>query len=219
MSIYVYYTEIAPQVTLDVYHKLQQSFPEKIKEKIQHYNSDRERQLRIASKALLVHALKELDVYPRVSLEHYGYSPAHQPILVGSDLVFSLSHSGNIALCAITSGRKLGVDIEKVKPVRLELMKFYFDPVPWQAIINAHDTNLTFHQYWTMREATIKASGHAIEPMELSEITIEDNVTQLRNETYYSRILSLPHDYIASIASDQEIIDFELSEIALESLL
>lgn len=221
MIIRVFYTEISSQIMPDVHTRLLESFPENIKARIKKYTGEKERQSRIAGKALLVYALKKLNVYPVVSLDNYAYSLTNQPILKSSDIQFSISHSGNMILCAVVQGEgeKIGIDVERLNPVKLSLMKFYFNPSSWEEIVNAPDHTMAFYRHWTMKEAAIKASGLSIEQMELSEILTEEDTIQLRDEIYYSRILSLKYDYMVCIASDKEIGDLELTELSMEELL
>jgi 4'-phosphopantetheinyl transferase len=218
MIVKVFYTEISPQVKPDVYDKLLQSFPEKITERILHYTNERERNLRITGKALLAYALKKMPGQS-ATLEQYDYSPTNQPILLNSHLKFSISHSGNMVVCAITESHALGVDVERTKPVKLELMKFYFDRESWFEIINAPDVYAEFYRHWTMREAAIKASGLEIDQMELSAMVPEDHTIQVRNEIFHCRMLPVRYDYTICAASDKEIEDLEINRLSIEELL
>lgn len=221
MDIHIFYTELSSQVASDIYQKLLQSFPQPLSEKIMQYTDEQERRLRIAGKGLLAYALKDLGLYPAVSLEQYAYSATHQPLLLHTDVQFSISHSGHMIVCAVAKGAvKLGIDIERLKPVRLDLMKFYFDGSSWQEIIAAPDTSSTFYKHWTMREAAIKASGLGIEQMELSDIVTEpDNTIQVRDETYYGHMLPLRYDYMACLATSKEPGEIRLTELSAEALL
>jgi len=220
MMIRVFYTEIASDDTAETYLQLLRSYPQQVQERISRYHTEKERRLRITGKALLVYALKEMGLYPGLSLEQYALSDAQQPYLKGAGFSFSISHSGNMAVCAVTSDGKVGVDIERVKPVKLELMNFYFAPSSWQLIVAAPDSTMAFYEHWTAREAAIKASGLGIEQMELADIvTDEDGTVQLREETYYSRILSLRYDYICCVASDRDIDEVSLTDLNMTDLL
>jgi 4'-phosphopantetheinyl transferase len=218
MGIKVFYTEISPQIMPDVYDKLLQSFPEPVRAKIVKYTNERERNLRITGKALLAYALRHQTAWPDASLEQYGYTDTNQPVLQGTNLKFSISHSGNMVLCAIAEGGALGIDVERTKPVKLDLMKFYFDRESWFQIINAPDVYEEFYRHWTMREAAIKASGLGIDQMELSEMVPEDHTIQVRNEIYHCRMVPIRYDYTICVASNKEIEDLELNRLAIEEL-
>lgn len=219
MIIQVFYIEISTQTVPDIYNKLLQSFPQDISAKILEYTNEKERHLRIAGKALLAYALRQPGMQADVSLEQYDYSASNQPILKGSDLKFSISHSGNIVVCAVTRGNAIGVDIERIKPVKLDLMKFYFNSESWFEIINAPDVYAEFYRHWTMREAAIKAAGFGIDQMELSEMFPEDHTIQVRNEIYYCRMLPVRYDYTVCLASNKEIEDVALNMLNIEDLV
>lgn len=219
MIIQVFYIEISMQTVPDIYNKLLQSFPQDISTKILEYTNEKERHLRIAGKALLAYALRQPGMQADVSLEQYGYSASNQPILKGSDLKFSISHSGNIVVCAMARGNAIGVDVEKIKPVKLDLMKFYFNSESWFEIINAPDVYAEFYRHWTMREAAIKAAGFGIDQMELSEMFPEDHTIQVRNEIYYCRMLPVRYDYTVCLASGKEIEDVALNMLHIEDLV
>lgn len=79
-----------------------------------------------------------------------------------SELNFSLSYSGEIAICAI-SNHLIGVDIEKINPeINLEHYKTVFSPEAWSAINAADDPISSFFTYWTQMEAVMKADGQGI---------------------------------------------------------
>lgn len=65
--------------------------------------------------------------------------PHGKPALadLSSPLRFNLSHSGDLALVAVTQGREVGVDIQKIKPRR----------------------DITFYKAWARREAIVKCMG------------------------------------------------------------
>lgn len=219
MIVQVFYTEISMQTTPDIYDKLLQSFPQDISDKILKYTNEKERHLRIIGKALLAYALKQPELQSGISLEQYSYSASNQPVLSGSDISFSISHSGNMVVCAVAKANAIGVDVERTKPVKLDLMKFYFNRESWFEIINAPDVYAEFYRHWTMREAAIKASGLEIEQMELSDMVPEDHTIQVRNDIYYCRILPVRYDYTVCLASGKEIEDVELNKLSIEDLV
>jgi 4'-phosphopantetheinyl transferase len=77
-------------------------------------------------------------------------------------LQFNLSHSENEAIVAITLNADVGVDIEKKKTSNMdELAERFFSEAEF-AYLNALPTDErinTFYQFWTHKEAFIKATG------------------------------------------------------------
>ncbi|MFT4061841.1 MAG: 4'-phosphopantetheinyl transferase superfamily protein [Edaphocola sp.] len=208
-KVHVYYASISGQDLLDIYDMLMKNFPDSIKEKINRYKSQHERNQRIAGKALLEKALGDLGLNASISLNDYKYTPSHHPYLQGSDLNFSLSHTDELVICVVARGMKVGVDAEKQYPVMLNTMKFYFSPDAWQKISNAPNPDLEFYRQWTMREAAVKASGLSMEHPEFVQIRPLNNVIVLDGQPYYCKQVELEPDYCVCLAS--ELQDFEIA--------
>ncbi|MFN2217958.1 MAG: 4'-phosphopantetheinyl transferase family protein [Anaerolineae bacterium] len=92
--------------------------------------------------------------------------PRLDPPARTSPLRFSLSHSGELALCAVTEGRDVGVDLEQIRAVSAwrEIAARYFSPDE-QSVLRAltGDRALqTFFHGWTRKEAYSKALGDGV---------------------------------------------------------
>ena len=78
-------------------------------------------------------------------------------------LQFSLSHSKDIALIAITRDREVGVDVEYIRPMQdaREITRKYFSCVERRIMLQLEDDvfNEMFFVCWTQKEAFIKAIG------------------------------------------------------------
>lgn len=90
---------------------------------------------------------------------------AHSPSLT-RDLRFNLSHSGDAALYAITSGRDIGVDIELIRPEIewAEIASSFFAPREIAELrrLPAHSRSRGFFFCWTRKEAYLKARGDGL---------------------------------------------------------
>ena len=76
---------------------------------------------------------------------------------------FSLSHSGDQAVLAVSEQREIGIDIERVRPIdHLDLARRYFHPNEVAAIEGAGDQLLAFFRIWTLKEAIVKAIGKGL---------------------------------------------------------
>jgi len=104
-----------------------------------------------AASVLLIH-----DVLgkPRLEGHHVG------------GLTFNLSHSGDLALVAITTGREVGVDIEQVRGVEdpLSLTRLNFHPDEHRSLLAQEGFELAaaFLRIWTKKEAYLKATGKGL---------------------------------------------------------
>jgi len=98
------------------------------------------------------------------SLE-FRAGPAGKPALVQTftDLRFNLSHSGDLALIAVTRGREVGVDVERVqRDIEFDpIVEHYFDPdEAWDLRTAPPEERVSrFFDLWTRKEACVKADG------------------------------------------------------------
>jgi 4'-phosphopantetheinyl transferase len=93
-----------------------------------------------------------------------------KPSLVGSAyaLDFNLSHTGDWLVCAVTAGTPVGVDLEFCNPNR-EVMKlarrfFRLEEVAALQVSSEAQHNDRFYDFWTLKEAAVKARGEALVP-------------------------------------------------------
>lgn len=100
----------------------------------------------------------------------FCYSLHGKPALAGelgrNELRFNLSHSCGLALYAITRGRELGVDVERIRPelVDEQIAERFVSPREF-AILRTLPTELqqvAFFSCWTRKEAYIKARGEGL---------------------------------------------------------
>ncbi len=82
------------------------------------------------------------------------------------DICFNLSHSGEVALCAVTKGRDIGVDIEQIRPVSAwrQIAASYFSARENQVlhVLGEDQAIQAFFQGWTRKEAYSKALGEGV---------------------------------------------------------
>ncbi len=94
---------------------------------------------------------------------------------------FSISHSGNLVAVAI-SFEEIGIDIEKVRKVNLQLCDRFFTKNEKAYITAYHDfENERFFEIWTKKEAYIKFQGSSI-----SKLTAIDVLQEQLNENFYT---------------------------------
>jgi len=86
-----------------------------------------------------------------------------KPRLPGGELQFNLSHSGGLALVAISKDRPVGVDVERVEPARdfLALAKRALNEEDFAAVraAAAGDRSAVFYAAWVRHEARLKCLG------------------------------------------------------------
>ena len=93
---------------------------------------------------------------------HYGYGPQGKPYLIDyPGIHFSLSHSGNMAVLAI-SDSEIGIDVQERRGYQEKVAKrFYHESeiAVIEAISDPAEKANCFYQMWTAKEAYIKFTG------------------------------------------------------------
>ncbi|MCA1613545.1 MAG: 4'-phosphopantetheinyl transferase superfamily protein [Acidobacteria bacterium] len=101
----------------------------------------------------------------RFTYEKHG-KPALSPETGGRLLRFNLAHSHGLALCAVTLGRAVGVDLELVKEefAGIEIAERFFSPHEVAALraLAPGERATAFFDCWTRKEAYIKARGEGL---------------------------------------------------------
>ncbi len=93
---------------------------------------------------------------------------------------FNLSHSHGIALYAVTLGREVGIDIERVRTnLSFEkIAKRFFSPLEFQTLmaLPLSERVAGFFNCWTRKEAYIKAIGEGLSiPLDQFDVTLNPN--------------------------------------------
>ena len=81
------------------------------------------------------------------------------------DLRFNLSHTDGLIACAVTIGREVGVDVEHIgRRLTHDVAGRFFAPreVNDLKAVSAEQQEKVFFDYWTLKEAYIKARGFGL---------------------------------------------------------
>ena len=151
---------------------------------------------------------------------HFEYTSHGKPILAANPgydtLCFNLSHSDAFAVYAITRGRKIGIDIERVRDdIAVEpIARKFFSQDEISSLERIHTDNRSelFFQYWTRKEAFLKARGEGISfPMEQCDVSLMSGsvlspIILLANtkdsSVWYGQDLFPGHGYAAALAAE-----------------
>lgn len=132
--------------------------------KILKYSSEVDRRLSLYSALLLRKQLSEKLKIPNFSLEFF-YMKNRKPIFLNDPMYnFSIAHSGNCAILAI-SNKCVGCDVEKIRKFPVNLADKIFHPSEiksLRAILNEKQKIEYFFKVWTQKEAYSKYKGNGI---------------------------------------------------------
>ena len=96
----------------------------------------------------------------------FDYGVRGKPGLAGASLQFNLAHSEGLVVIGLSCSGRLGVDVERIRPLAdiLEIASCCFSPRERQAIavLPPEDRLLGFFTCWIRKEAYLKATGDGI---------------------------------------------------------
>ena len=139
------------------FERLAQTIPPARREKLDAFRHDGARRLSLAASLLLVRALSDEGLCAdEIALTEYG--KPYLPQL--PDFHFSLSHSGNMALCAV-SPVPVGCDIELPHKFDPAIARRFFHKAECAWLFSQPEAEQrdAFFRLWTCKESFIKALG------------------------------------------------------------
>jgi len=139
----------------------------------------------------------------------FRYGARGKPVLAGESgadaIHFNLSHSHGLALYAITKGRQVGIDLERIRSdVAVAEIAGRFFPPGEAATLQALPADMqrqAFFRSWTRKEASIKARGEGLLSLEASDAmgTHRDPIDAARWSL--QELIPAP-DYVAALAAE-----------------
>ena len=135
-------------------------FSQKRLKKLARLKNPKAAALSAAAERALIRAVRAY--FPNVPLPvEYDYTDSGKPYLIGNKAYISLSHSGDIAVCAI-SENEVGVDIQKISDYDKRLADRFFCREERDYINAADNEKYAFYEIWTRKEARVKLTGEGI---------------------------------------------------------
>lgn len=192
----VYYATI-DALTLDAYQYYLHRLPETERSKVLRYRRHQDAYLSVLGKALLMRGLADSD-YDYNLIHNYKITAFGRPYML-SGPKFNISHSGNVAVCAL-SENAVGADIEEVKQIDIDLFVDYFIPEEWNFIQTAPNPIAAFYTLWCQKEAVVKADGKGLSNS-LKDVVTLRHQTELNETIYHTQLHSIYPDYIMATAS------------------
>lgn len=88
----------------------------------------------------------------------FAYEQQGKPYIKDSEIYFNISHSGEYVAVAV-SDHQVGIDIQKIKPVKDNVIRRLFDEETAFDIIGANDKEEKFTKCFCMLESALKLKG------------------------------------------------------------
>lgn len=173
-----------------------------------HFERDR-RRYAVAHTALRLLLSQYLGIAPRQIKFNYGSNgkPEIAALNRHSNLQFNLSHAHDLALIAVTSERRVGIDVEYVRPISdaEEIVRLCFSAKESTAFFELPRPRRekAFFNGWTRKEAFVKALGAGLDyPFDRFDVSWETKARlEIHDEFEHARKWS-----ISSFAPDPNYV-------------
>jgi len=171
--------------------------PESLRQEALRKRQWMDKQLSVCGKLLLLELLKEYN--SKSSLAELKYNEYRRPCF-DCKPDFNIAHSGNIVICAMTDEGQIGIDIEQIKQLDFADFTDFFTGNEWH-YINDHVNKFEgFYNFWTRKEAVLKAIGSGFHtPLNSVDVSGEELIYD--DITYQITPLDIHPDYKSHIAS------------------
>jgi len=110
---------------------------------------------------------------------------------------FSISHSGELVVCALTRNGRIGIDTEKLRPLS---MHSYSKFLSVSERLDSGSGSDAFIDLWTCKEATLKGCGDC-RLDQLKDITVSGDTALIGTRRFYLQRLALLHGYKTCLAT------------------
>lgn len=176
--ITIYYAKSSTfeaQITLDA---LLEYLPEAFLERALRYQFSQDAYNFVLGRLMLKKALKTLNL-PENRLNELICNEDGKPLIEG--ISFSISHSQDLVACAFSAKGNIGLDVEFPRNIKRIHFRHCFNEQEWD-LIQADKTMHTFYQFWTQKEAILKANGLGLGHLLAIDIK-DDSLAHFYNET------------------------------------
>lgn len=191
------------------------------RERAARFRFDRDRNRFIACRGSLRELLATKLRADPVSVR-FLYGRFGKPMLEHSHIRFNVSHTHGMAMIAITQGREVGCDIERIDPsfAGEQIPERFFSPYEIRALRALPETDQcdAFFRCWTRKEAYIKACGMGVSlALDSFDVTLgpDQPAALLRGADGWTlHAMDAPEGYAAAVVlADQPAITMPTSSL------
>lgn len=201
--IHIYYAYLSEKNHENLLKTNMQKFPKDYQDKIKNFRRWQDAQSSILGRLLLYKGIKKINKID-IQYDDLKYTKYQKPYLENSSLKFNISHSGEIVVCALCNNYEIGIDIEIMTSIELLDFKGQMTSKEWDSILSSNNSKKSFFEYWTQKEAVIKAHGSGL-AIDLQSFEILNNTTQIKDEKFFLKKIMIDENYKCYIAQNVNI--------------
>jgi 4'-phosphopantetheinyl transferase len=177
--------------------------PSGIRASVLRYKRWQDRQAALFGKLLLLRVLwmkfhdAGMQKFQSLEITRYG-----KPFIPGGP-EFSISHSGDAVVLAVTGAGAVGVDVEKIRTVDIEEYSRYLPEVAnLHEQYDADRASGIFFDCWTQKEAVLKGYGQGL-LASLEQVVLKEGTAFLNETKWFIKKLYIDSEYCCHVATDR----------------
>lgn len=166
----IYFIDVSPFRAPQNYKQALSCLSVERRKKLEHLKLQPDKIRCVATGYLLYRVLAKRGIDATKAVFRYG--EFGKPYLADNSFFFSLSHSGDVAMCAVSDCLEVGCDVEC--RVNLKIASRFFAANELEALQSSSRPEETFLRIWTLKESFIKHSGNGLStPLQSFDIQLD----------------------------------------------
>ncbi|MEM1134445.1 MAG: 4'-phosphopantetheinyl transferase superfamily protein [Bacteroidota bacterium] len=207
----IYYTQIDQPFSEERVRAILRYFPAHLKKRVLQYKDEWAKSLSVAGKLLLLYGLKQIG-YKNI-FNQLLYTSNGRPFLQNTTLDFNISHSHRLVVCAIVKNYKVGVDIQKIVPIKQKFERFFLHPKEMNLMDNREKVAI-----WVKKEAISKVEGDGL-GISFTEIYCPENTYVHGGKRYFIHPIHIHSAYIGYIVFNSSPVKTYLKQVPEKVLI
>lgn len=199
----IFYHKLSTPFSIKKWAFYYQQMPEDIQERIRRYRKEENKYQLMVGRLLLKEGMEQLG-FKDFKLADLYYNEFNCP-LWRKGINFNIAHSANVIACAFSKTKKIGLDVEQVRPINLADFTYILNELDEQNIQQAANAYTAFFKIWTIKEAVTKAIGKGLS-IDVQQIYIHEKYAVFEGQKWYYQTLDL-EDNIAGHLVMEPFID------------
>ncbi|WP_281322347.1 4'-phosphopantetheinyl transferase family protein [Flavobacterium aestivum] len=209
--IYIYYSYLSKENHESLLENYLLNFSKDYQDKVMRFRRWQDAQLSLLGRVLLLKGIEEVGLFCPPDKE-IKYTKHNKPYFEDNLIQFNISHSGEIVVCALSTENEIGIDIEIIADVEMDDFKLQMTEMEWDNITGSNNKNNAFFNYWTQKEAVIKAHGHGL-TIPLKSFEIRDSMTKIDEEKFYLKEIKIDEKYKCNISQKANFDKISIKKI------
>jgi 4'-phosphopantetheinyl transferase len=209
--VYIYYSylsELAHEKLLEIDLP---KFSKDYQEKIKRYRRWQDAQLSLLGWVLLFKGFEQ--IYEDNPFDKIvKYTKFNKPYFEDSPIHFNISHSGEIVVCALSDESEIGIDIEILTDIEIEDFKSQMTENELKKILGSGNSTQSFFDYWTQKEAVLKAQGEGLS-VQLSSFEVSDYKAYISGEKFFLKEIKIDDKYKCYVSKKKNINELTIKKI------